>query len=752
MTNEYYPSTPYFLPAEIVRAIARSIDSKNDNASLDSKCKDLYLSRSELDALIKEHIYKPVAKLKLKKSIENEIKALVAQVFDNYLQIVASYSLAEWTRDDTGAWIIEVFFCPYMINTIHLLGNRTKPFQKSDYMELIVAESSGIDIALNTIEKRVEGWQEFYRKLDKTEKDKITSWRRGESLPSFYSLYNFCNSYNKDTSKNILLFLIAARAIDYFKITYGSNALMQYVDEPELLEDFIDYFKYKICDLLDRNLQYAAYSNQTGSEKPVPQMSSIISMYLVKILREFADGNLKQSKKTFVKAFDLSLYRTGDTCQQVIEVGFVIASWQERPDMNLISKLKSVQNLYGYTLPTILTEDTKRKKENLVEDWEINMWRSNAQRVFNKFKVELPEKYKVSSAVLPIHLNAKELVLDLKKPNKKVKVNDNTKLHRNKGKSKQVTTQLIWNTLRKDLDAVNQLLQTGADINILSDNNESALLVALQHMNLTELHEPDDRFYQVLKDLEYAPKTINAVTAKKHLFPLLSAVQTGRLDVVEHILSLGANVNQKGGSGHLDALTICISLLGTIKNSKLLLNQFAMMTKDPRTAIERMSDFEFSAFIRETQGSFGFNRQQVTQYLAQSRKSSDAMAILKEVSEVFKEQTQANYELFDLSEMRTIAKILIDQDANLNARYDWHGIDGYTPFLLACELNEAELVSHMLESATEGSKDDIINTVYRDRRDGQAVGYEKICKHFKTDNVLEVIDKHLTLESSDSIS
>lgn len=752
MTNEYYPSTPYFLPAEIVRAIARAIDSKNDNASLDDKCKDLYLSRSELDALIEEHIYKPIAKLKLKKSIENEIKVLVAQVFDNYLQIVANYSLAEWTRDDTGAWIIEVFFCPYMMNAIYLLGKRTKPFQKSDYMELIVAESSGIDIALNIIEKRVEGWQEFYRKLAKTEKDKITSWRRGESLPSFYSLYNLCNSYNKDTSKNTLLFLIAARAIDYFKITYGSNALMQYVDEPKLLEDFIDYFKYKVCDLLDRNFQYAAYSNQTGSEKPVPQMSSIISMYLVKILREFADGNLKQSKETFVKAFDLSLYRTGDTCQQVIEVGFVIASWQETPDMNLISKLKSVQNLYGYTLPTIVTEDTKRKKENLVEDWEINMWRSNAQRVFNDFKVELPEKYTVYSSVLPVYLNAKELALDLKKPNKRVKLNDNSKLHRDKNKKKQVTTQLIWNTLLEDLDAVNKLLLAGADINILSDNNESALLIALQHMNLTELDEPDDSFYQALKDLSYIPKTINAMTFKKHLLPLLSAVQTGRLEVVEHILSLGANVSQKGGSGHLDALTMCISLIGTIKSSKLLLNQFAMMTKNPKKAIARMSDFEFSAFVRETQGSFGLNRQQVTNHLAQSMKNSNAMEIFKELSEVFKEQAHANYESFDLIEMRKIAKLLINKGANPSSKYDWHGIHGYTPFLLACELNEAELVSHMLDNATEYSKDDMINTVYRDRRDGQAIGYERICKHFKADDVLEVIDRHLTLEISDEVN
>lgn len=526
---------------------------------------------------------------------------------------------------------------------------------------------------------------------------------------------------------------------------------MQYVDEPELLEDFIDYFKYKICDLLDRNSQYAAYSNQT--EKPVPQMSSIISMYLVKILREFADGNLKQSKETFVKAFDLSLYRSGHMCKKVIEVGLVVASWQETPDMNLISKLKSVQNLYGYTLPTIVTEDAKRKKENLVEDWEINMWRSNAQRVFNDFKVELPEKYNVYSSVLPVYLDAKELELDLKKPNKKVKLNDNSKLHRDK--KKQVTTQLIWNMLLEDLDAVNKLLQAGADINILSDNNESALLIALQYMNLTELHEPDDSFYQALKGLSYTPKTINAMTSKKHLLPLLSAVQTGRLEIVEHIVNLGADVNQKGGGSHLDALTMCISLIGTIKNSKLPLNQFDMMAKmakDPKVIIERMSDFEFSTFIRDTQGSFGVNRQQVKRYLAQSRESSDAMAILKDVSKFFQEKIQANYELFNLSEMRKIAKLLIDRGANPSARYDWHGIDGYTPFLLACEINEAELVSYMLDNATVYSKYDIINTAYIDRRDGQAVGYERVCKYFKADDVLEVIDRHFTLESSDKVN
>lgn len=752
MSNTSINKIPYFLPAEVVRAIARAIDSKNNSESLDNKCHDLYLSKNELDQFINIHIHKVIERVELKKSVENELKALVAQMFDDYLKIVATYNLSERNRDDIGPWIIEAFFCPHLINIVSFLGVRTKPFQKSDYIELMTDTSTSLELAFKIVEERVKGWSAFYASLSKGDKDKITAWRRGDDLPSYGSLLSILNSKHHDISKNILVFLITARAIGYFKRHNDFELLTQYFKSPRSLDALMVQFEDLLLALQESDMQYVATLYQKKDEQFLHRPPTIILELLTYSLSSFSKDEVKQAKEYFVNAFELSLYRSGHLCERIIEVGFVIASWQESPDINLISKLKSIQNLYGYTLPTIVTEDTKRKKENLVEDWEINMWRSNAQRVFNNFKVELPEKYTVYSSVLPVHLNAKELKLNLKKPNKKVKINDNDKLHRDKDKRKQVTTQLIWNTLQKNLDAVNQLLQAGADINILSDSNESALLVALQYMNLTELHKPEDSFYQALKGLEYKPKTINAVTAKKHLFPLLSAVQTGRFEVVEQILSLGADVSQKGGSGHLDALTMCISLIGTIKNSKLLLDQFSMINEDPKAAIARMSDFEFSAFVRETQGSLGLNRQQMTRYLAQNMKNSNAMAILKEVTEVFKEQTQANYELFDLSEMRKIAKLLIDQGANPSARYDWHGIDGYTPFLLACELNEAELVSYMLDNATEGSKDGIINTVYRDRRDGRAVGYERICKYFKSDDVLEVIDKHLTLESSNSIS
>lgn len=194
MSNTSIEKTPYFLPAEVVRAIARALDSKNDSELLDNKCQDLYLSKNELDQLINTHIYKVIGRFELKKSIENELRALIAQIFDDYLKIIATYNLSERNRDDIGPWILEAFFCPNLINIIYFLGIRTKPFEKSDYVKLMIDQSFSLEPAFKIIEKRIEGWSTFYAGLFKSDKDKITAWRRGTDLPSLTSLMSIFNT------------------------------------------------------------------------------------------------------------------------------------------------------------------------------------------------------------------------------------------------------------------------------------------------------------------------------------------------------------------------------------------------------------------------------------------------------------------------------------------------------------------------------------------------------------------------------
>lgn len=743
MKNSQVVTPPYFLPAEIVRAVAKAIDSKNDNAVLDNKCQDLYMSRNELEALAKGCIYNPIKELKFNKVIESGLEVRVNQMFDDYLKTVATYNLSERHRDEIGPWLIEAFFTPHLINIIYFLAKNSKPFQKNHYIELMSYHTNCIETAFQIIERQVKGWDVFYEKLCKNDKDKITSWRRGDHLPSCTSLKTLFNCNNQKSPKKVLLFLIVARAVQYFKINYQSDILDQYINQPRSLEASMKLFNDASLALQNKDMEYVDELYRTKDTQFKHRISIIIIELLTLSLSNFAKGELKEANRRLQQAFDLSLFRAGHMCEKVIELGLVIASWQERPDMVLISKLKSVQNLYGYTLPTIVTEDAKRKKENLVENWEINMWRSNAHKVFDAYKVKLPEKFSVESSMLPINTQDESLELDLKRPEKKIHLSRADKIYKNKNKKKYTATPLIWATLNKDIDAVEQLLEAGANINKLADNNESALLVALQHMNLTEPHEPDDRFYQAFKDLSYDRKTVNAISAKRHLFPLMSAVQTGSYKVVEHILALGANVNLQGGGYHLSSLTECVRLIGIVKNPSLVSNQMNMINGDVRTSIQQMSDSDFANFLRDTQGRFGINKQQVINALDTLVKSSPKL--FKEFGKLYSNSKCNNFEKFDLEELRRIAKLLLDHGADPNAAYDINGLKGYTPFLLACESDEAELVEYMLASATDNTKrkQADINIVCQDSKDGKVISCFEVCRYFGSEATLAVLAKYI---------
>lgn len=116
--------------------------------------------------------------------------------------------------------------------------------------------------------------------------------------------------------------------------------------------------------------------------------------------------------------------------------------------------------------------------------------------------------------------------------------------------------------------------------------------------------------------------------------------------------------------------------------------------------------------------------------------------------QMLKKQLSYNYKQFRLDEMRNIAKLLLDNGANPNSKHDYADIKGNTPFLLACESNEAELVAYMLSANGNGSKriKVDINAVYRDSsfNVGMPVSYEIICKHYKSLETLNVIKTHLS--------
>ncbi|MEL0658978.1 ankyrin repeat domain-containing protein [Psychromonas arctica] len=120
--------------------------------------------------------------------------------------------------------------------------------------------------------------------------------------------------------------------------------------------------------------------------------------------------------------------------------------------------------------------------------------------------------------------------------------------------------QIVYFSMQDDIEAVKKLIEAGADVNKLSSSNESALLMAVQDMqvNLTPLNSMLSTKFDLIAALPHNEKSVNAVTLKKKLTPLGCAVQTGRLDIVKKVVELGAKIDQRHDVGDETSLFTCI--------------------------------------------------------------------------------------------------------------------------------------------------------------------------------------------------
>ena len=133
---------------------------------------------------------------------------------------------------------------------------------------------------------------------------------------------------------------------------------------------------------------------------------------------------------------------------------------------------------------------------------------------------------------------------------------------------KKSMSQLIWFVLCKEVDIVNKLLDKGADVNLCSELNETAIGVAVE--NLHGDNNPTSMEIQLFHlPSKQGPKekTLNKQTDKKKLLPITSAVGTGRPEIVEQWLKMRADPNRRGPNDQTP-LYICTCYLMTAANSK----------------------------------------------------------------------------------------------------------------------------------------------------------------------------------------
>jgi len=121
-----------------------------------------------------------------------------------------------------------------------------------------------------------------------------------------------------------------------------------------------------------------------------------------------------------------------------------------------------------------------------------------------------------------------------------------------------------------------KLIAKGADVNDAYDSGETALLMSLEHMNVTVTEIIDGKFvsrslnrqlFNIIQQQPHDIATVNLRTQKKRLLPIISTIETGRIDVVKRILEMGATPNHRGKTDEQHPLIVCLKMIAHHKAS-----------------------------------------------------------------------------------------------------------------------------------------------------------------------------------------
>ena len=245
---------------------------------------------------------------------------------------------------------------------------------------------------------------------------------------------------------------------------------------------------------------------------------------------------------------------------------------------------------------------------------------------------------------------------------------------------------------------------------------------ALQ-VNLVPLNSMCDAAFKLLCQMPHKRSVLDALTDKRILSPLGCAVQTGRVDIVKKVLEMGATVDRRHDVIGLTPLYTAIGLI-----SHHTRQQF----NAKHAEMNKYSDMSLKTVRAHAAGVLPHN----LEHLKQAIDEQDRNPRLQNILETLKEYERSNISQYTSADgFRKIAKLLIEQGADPNAKHDTV-MTGYTPLMLAIELDEAELVEVMLGSAHHQ-----INWADTcvDSRSRRRVGLEQLAIYWRSKRVVQLL-------------
>jgi len=730
------PIPPSLFPSqgEIIRWIANAFDIKASNKKLDDYARHGDTDYQLRDQMIKEVIYHPIES-KISKGLAKQFSATLKKCLDEYLVAMLESNPLPLSRREMLPFLIEETFEPFILKCLSMI---TSP--KSDlFQKLCEPERCSLTDSFEYIEEHIDGWNDFYSSLNKENKDKLRRWRNASELPSFTGITvldtwgegEVQKNISDDAWEGIKTILLFARALDSVK---RNNIFQQYVNGSEE-ENYPDHNQIKhatnLLKIFENIFEALIKPNKTdGAQKAIRQQIDAFEQNLDKLdpdhhfqyayhrleaLWHVLSGNNKSALKHYKETFKRALFNTGEDQIHIIEEARVIAA--QKLNRTFLKRLKN-QAMVFKVLPKPFLFDASdnkvnnkesRLKGNIIEDWEVEIWKK-------QFAQRFPREifFQPKHASNAYHFTYNTIKPDYVCPNSNIKIPVN-------GRIKKLP-QLQYFITIEEIDVVKKLLTKGASVDALSDAGDSALLLATHkmsvlHPSFTPAQTHSDRqYFDLISSYPHKKDTLNQRTTKLKLTILTSAIGTGQPDIVEKVLDMGADVNQKATLDDLTPLYFCLQIMGNIRDPERLKNQINNLLLNS-ASIPIIKD----AAMRYSNGMVGSDFIQ----------SSEFKFYLQAFIKAEKERI-ANANIHDLYK---ILDLLLKHGADPNATQDLRGnelANCFTPLMYAAEQGDVENFKKLVEHGGDPEK------TFWNKRQGREENAWDVARYWNKKEILEL--------------
>jgi hypothetical protein len=722
---------PYPRFGECIAELAGALDINKTGSDVGRLAREGDFDWEKLDAVIQGLLVDGCTRV-VGAAAQSIFAPWLVSVSEAYARVVLDVPLDAVGRSDTLPVLIEKFFAPAAAD---LLQQVQTAMSGPDLKVLLAEGDEPVKATLEWLDGIVGAPVERLLYPESTgshrvEQEKVRKWRSGIDVPSSQSIKLLCKHLDERSSpvESCAMWLLISSALSRLESSWGGSlrplmrdhlegrsreslsiksCLSELVERagrrwPELAEPgrrlWYDLRRPspKLVGDQDRTWREIEALEATAATSD-PEGRSAYHYAWMKGRWHVLSGQHQEALPHYEQAFELASYRAGHQIKDLVSEASCIAAFLGKK--SFLKRLKHVGIALGLF----------RKPENGVtlEDWEFDQFAQQLPMIFPAQGRFAECQHDLTAQPMQGFLFLDQDTLSKTLPDLKT-VNRVRAVNFANGAVRRWPQLRLFATFGL-LEHVKALLDAGASVDDLDSSGGSALLCALQHAESTGQRKVLD----LLLAQPHQGATINALTHRKQLTPLMCAIDLGLPDVVETLVAQSADVEQRALTDKLSPLYYLVSqLFHKVNPEGMLFTLTQKMMEEPDVVLQDT----LRRFGVGMAGTFGTD--------TTGLRSHPELAIA-----AAKLLVRRHVSRHTASNLLRIAALLLKAGANPNASHTYP-VPGRTPLMLAAESDLLALFDLMVRHGGDPL-----------RPDAMGQNCSQIARSFQARQILNYLDQ-----------